>query len=273
MRTKQLLRVIELGVSSANMNSVDQVRAIAALAQEAARNRVEAASLTDIAADNSTGSADTDGILAAITLPTATTADGVILMAPKAGFDTAIGVIADNQADIAEVLNTVLATVGSPRSVDHSDIAADPDGTLAAVTSALTGVADTTCLDAATGRARLRTLANNTSALAGAINYAAIALGMLPLTDNTGGTFSINADGSTDLVDAAASGTAVTTGADSLPEVATETALAALTDSLATMAAWVSAMVGVTAANGGPLVVATSNAGTRFKDADVDFSS
>lgn len=259
----QIKRIIQVGVAQANMNARDQNLAIAALAQENARTRVSAGSVTDLT-DSSGGTAASGNALAAVVTPSVVAQDGVALLAPKAGFDTQIGLIEDAHEELgvkaAELVD--LIAVGSPKP-SSIDAAATADDTVAAITPALTGV---TAADAgvedATGIAQINQARNIQATLAASINWVRVAQGLAPIADSSGGMI---IDGYT-LPDAAATGTAAPATENSLDEVETEAALTALRNNIASMAA---ALTEANAPAIGPFVVATNNPGWKFDDGDV----
>lgn len=268
-RRSQLVRVVEVGIANP-LNDMQVLNdAVAALAQEAARTRIDNANIAALT-DSSTGTPNGSNVLPLLTLPTITTVDGTTLMAPKAGFDTAVAAILAAQHELQEKLKTIVAKVSAPRNV--AGLTGTANGTIEAITSLLTGVATVTCVEAGTARARLTTLRQNNSALNSILNYCRVATGMSTIQDNTKLSFGTDSSGVA-LVNAAATGAAVTTGGASVPEVATETYLVGLVNQIATLAKGVNDLVNIVATNGGPLVVAVQHAHSRTKFGDVDFTA
>ena len=259
----QVNRIIELGVSQVGLNYRDQQLAIAALAQENARARVSTGSVTDLT-DNSAGTAGT--ALAAVVTPTKAVVDNVAAMAPKAAFDTQIGLIEDAHEEIGVKAAEFIALIaaGSP-TVASIDAAATADDTIAALAAALTGTtADDEGVEAASGIAQIVHARNTQSALASAINWVRVAQGLAPFADGSGGLADKTYTGWA-LDDAAATGTAAGNGEMSLTDATVDAALAALRNNVATMAAM------LTEANApaiGPFVVATNNPRARFSAGD-----
>lgn len=260
----QITQIIELGVAQATINHVDLNSAIAALAQENARARVDGGSVTDLT-DNSGGS--DAGALAAVVTPTIVAQDGVALLAPKAAFDTAIGVIEDGHEEIGvKASETIQLIASGARSVSNIDAAEEADDTIAAVTTALTGSADADQgVPAADGITQIVQARNIQSTLCAAVNWVRVAQGLPPIADNSGGNGYYGAAAWGPLPDAAATGTAAAAGEDSLTEVSVEAALGALVDNIASLAA---ALAEANAPAIGPFVVATHNPRTRFTAGD-----
>jgi hypothetical protein len=263
----QINTIIELGVSQANVNARDQNLAIAALAQENARARVSAGSVTDLT-DNSSGTAASGNALAAVVNPTTVAQDGAALLAPKAAFDTQIGLIEDAHEELGVKASEIIALIASgSRTVSSIDAAATADDTIAAITSALTGsAAADQGVPAADGIAQIVHARNVQATLAAAINWLRVAQGLAPITDNSGGHAYISDSAWGTIADAAATGTAAAAGENSLSETTVEAALAALNNNIASMAA---ALTEANAPAIGPFVVATNNPRTRFSAGDV----
>lgn len=259
-------RLIELGVAQVNMNERDQGLAIAALAQESARARVAAAAPDDLT-DSSTGTADGGFALAAVVTPTVAVVDNVALLAPKAAFDTQIGLIEDAHEELRSKVNEfVVLVAGSTAAAVEATAGAAADDTIAAITSALTGsAADDQGVPSADGITQINTARNNQAALAAAVNYCRVAMGLDVISDGSGGMFN-RTQSAYEMTDAAATGTAAANGENSLSETTVEAALAALNNNIASMAAALNEMRGTLAI--GPFVVATHNPRSRFALAD-----
>lgn len=258
----QIKRIIEVGVAQANLNARDMNLAIAALAQESARARVSAGSVTDLT-DNS-GGTDGTNVLVVVTTPTIVAQDGVALLAPKAAFDTQIGLIEDAHEELgvkaAEMIDLIAVGSSKPASIAA---AATADDTIAAITVALTGAATADQgVEASSGIAQIVQARNIQATLAKAVNWINVAQGLPPLTDNSGGY--VIEDYA--LPDAAATGTAAAAGENSLTETSVEAALAALRNNIATLAA---SLATANAPAIGPFVVATHNPNWKFNAGDV----
>lgn len=259
----QIKRIIEIGVSQANINARDQNLAIAALAQENARARVSAGSVTNLT-DSSGGTAASGNALAAVVTPTVVAQDGAALLAPKAAFDTQIGLIEDAHEEIgakaAAIIDLIASGSKKPSSIDA---AAAADNTIAAITVALTGsAAADQGVEDATGIAQIVQARNIQATLAAAVNWISVAQGLPPIADGSGG---VVIDTYT-LPDAAATGTAAAATENSLTEASVEAALSALRNNISSLAAQ------LTAANApaiGPFVVATNNPNWKFRTGDV----
>jgi hypothetical protein len=261
----QIKQIIELGIAQANVNAVDLNSAVAALAQENARARVDAASVADLT-DNSGG---TPGVgLAAVVTPTVVAQDGVALLAPKTAFDTQIGNIQNAHQELIAKTNAFIAAIApGSRTLGTIAAATAADGTIAAITALLTGsAAADQGVEDATGIAQIVQARNIGSTICAAINWVRVAQGLAPITDNSGGNgyYSNTAYGPNP--NAAATGTAVPAGGLSLTEVSVENALGALRNNIATMAA---ALAEANAPAIGPFVVATHNPRTRWSFGDV----
>lgn len=263
----QINTIIELGVAQANVNARDQNLAIAALAQENARSRVSAGSVTDLT-DNSGGTAASGNALATVPSPVTVAQDGVELLAPKAAFDTQIGLIEDAHEEIGVKASEIIALIASgSREVSSISAAAGADDTIAAITTALTGSAAARLgVPAADGIAQIVQARNIQATLAAAINWLRVAQGLAPITDNSGGHAFISDSEWGALPDAAATGTAAAAGENSLTEASVEASLDALNNNIASMAA---ALTEANAPAVGPFVVATHNPRTRFSAGDV----
>lgn len=258
----QIKKIIEVGVSQANINAVDLNSAVAALAQENARARVSAGSVTDLT-DNSGGTGDTATGLVAVVTPTVAAVDNVVAMSPKAAFDTQIGLIEDAHEEIGvkatEIIDLIAAGAAGVGSIAA---AATADDTIAAITVALTGTtADDEGVEDATGIAQIVNARNIQSMLCAAVNYVRVAQGLPPIADNSGGLYTKAATADWAPDDAAATGTAAANGENSLTDTTVDAALVALRTNIATLAA---ALTEANAPAIGPFVVATNNPSWKF---------
>lgn len=208
--------------------------------------------------------------LAAVVTPTAVAQDGAASLAPKAGFDTQIGLIEDAHAEIAASLNKMIDLIAGPSypDVDGFTLGAAADQTIDAITVDLTAVtAADVGVEDASGITQITTARNNQATLCSALNFTRVALGLAPITDGSGGLFTKGSDGSWDGVDAAATGTAAAAGELSLTDASVDAALTALRNNIATLASYVNA-----AENGlaiGPFVLATNNPNWKFRAGDI----
>ncbi len=263
----QNVRLIELGVQYGNVNYRDMLLALAALAQESARTRVAAASVPDIT-DSSGGTADPSGALNSVTVPASVVQDGVELLAPKAEFDTQMGLVEDAHRELLTTANLFIAAVSGGVAATVADLTsgAAADATIAAITTTLTGsAAADQGVEAASGKAQLVVARNNQASICAAINWVRTAQGLAPVADSSGGIFE-RTQTEYETYDAAATGTAAAAGEASLGEVETETALTRLRINISTMAA---ALAECDDPQIGPFVVATNNPRFRFVNADV----
>lgn len=174
--------------------------------------------------------------------------------APKAGFDTATGKIANAQATLAGSLNTIFTDLGLDLITDNTG-GTDGAGTIALLDLALIA-ASTLLVDEVTGRAVLEVIKTNTARLAGACNRVAVATG------NTKIDFSLlgaGFDGGIITLDAiGATGASVDgTGNSTLSDVDVDAELAAIANNVADMAAFLNAITGTAQ---GPLQVVAFDA-------------
>lgn len=219
------------------------------LAQDAARARLNG--VTDMT-DNSTGTAPDPLKLAAQSgKDVAAFTEAGTASAPKAGFDTAIGKVANAMAVIAEQLNSIYGEVGIPTLTDSTTGTIAVSGTIAALDKTVTAVASG-CLDVTTGRARLETIKYNMSVLFGQANRVATAAGVAKLPSDLGLGF----DGTETLNAIAATGTAVD-GSDNstISKAVIDAELTAIANNIATIAAFVNAMTGTDTFTGEALQV------------------
>jgi hypothetical protein len=261
---RQIVRVIELGVAQVNINARDIGLALAALAQEAGRTRVGAATIADII-DNSGGTAAEQ--VSIVSIPTGVgqvTDMGAPTLATMNAF---IASAYAGQAEIAAKTNSVLLalTGAGTRAVTYTGSTAD--GTLGAVTD-LTVAGNGAGASVAESVAAMMALRSNFAALTGAVNFARIAVGLAPIEDRSGGMFTKTLT-AWEMEEPATAVAA--TGFDQSAAFGTSLAMSgvALTvkNNIATLAA---AIDETTNASGiGPFVVATHNPATRMMQADV----
>ncbi len=139
--------------------------------------------------DNTSGTAS--ATLAALTLPSAFTVTGTDA-APKAGFDTVIGVIANNFSDVTSAINSIIAY----NAYDEIDPLVDNSGGTANTTLAAMG--DLTAVNGSgnnavsqsTARTRLTNVRNNFATVVATLNLLSDKYGLEPITDSSGGTAS-----------------------------------------------------------------------------------
>ena len=261
----QIKQIIELGVSHRQMNDHLVQDAVAALAQEAARARVAASApgaLTD--STGGTGGA----ALVAIVTPTKGVVDGVTAFSPKAGFDTATAAIEAAHKELATTLNLFLARITGASGPRITMTAGGvTNATLEAITSALTAAASGT-LDATTGIAEINKARNVQAALASAMNYCRVAMGLAPIADGSGGLFNRTTSGwNVDAFVRAVTASSPANGGETLTDATVDAALGALRNNISTIAMVLNVMRGTL--NIGPFVVATSNPRTRLVAGDV----
>jgi len=258
---EQNVRLIELGVAQVNINARDMGLALAALAQESARARV-AASAPDALTDSTTGTT----AAALVAVPVATAGVNPASGPTKASFDTQIGLVEDaHQELLAKTNELIVLLAGSTARTIGDTAGAAADDTLAAIAAFTNGVDDLT--DPVTGNRQIVIARNNQAAIAAGVNYCRIAMGLAPITDNTGGMFGVNADEYL-IVDQAATAAAVdTAGGASLLAASAAASMTALKNNISSLATAINAMRGTVAI--GPFVVATRNPRTRFLGADV----
>lgn len=264
----QINRIIEMGVAQSGINARDLSQAIAAIAQENARARVAASAPTALT-DSSGGSAASGNALVAVVTPTVVAQDGAADLAPKTGFDTAIGLLEDAHEELGAKVTELVALI-APGAADVASFsaAAAANDTIAAISLTLTAV---TAADAgvedSSGITQINTARNNQASLASAINWCRVAMGLAPITDNSGGLFTKEVATDWPAADAAATGTAAGAGENSLTDTSVDAALTALVNNVSSMAAAVNEMRGTVAI--GPFVVATNNPSWKFQQGDV----
>jgi hypothetical protein len=210
-----------------------------ALASIAGRwnDRMFQTGLSDLT-DNTTGTA-ANGLVAnaipALAVPAATTSS------PKAGFDTQLGVIKNNIADLALRVNTLRKRYGLSVLTDNSGGTADT--TLAALSADLTAVdgsSGTTAVDGASARDRMTKINNALSSLGASINELCDKFGVQRLTDALGGVVS------TTIAAIAATATGVGGGSDpiTLLDADVDAWLDTNADNIATLAAKINECTG-----------------------------
>ena len=277
---EQNVRLIELGVAQVNINAVDQGLALAALAQEAARTRVKMLTIAVPQDDGAAGVELSTPTINDLTDSTTGTAAATLVAVPvavadvnptsgptKASFDTQIGLVEDAHEELVDQINLFIGAVaGNTARTCGATAGAASDGTLAAIAAFTNGVDDLT--DPVTGNQQIVIARNNQAALCAGLNYVRVAMGLAPITDTSGGVFTVDADEYV-LVDQAATGAAAAEAGDaSLTAASALASLNALKNNIATLAETLNAMSGAELAIG-PFVVATRNPRTRFLGADI----
>lgn len=177
---------------------------------------VPIADLTDSSGGSATDTA------AAVVIPPPFTSAGID-STPKAGFDTLLGVIGNNIADLAARTNEIGQRFDSTLLTDNSGGTADT--TVEAQLAALTALDPTgnDGVEQATAIARIDVIRDNLSTLIARINQLAPEFGLVVITDNSGGTADTALWVLDDVVTATgagADGTADSTLEDSVTDVA-----------------------------------------------------
>lgn len=163
--------------------------ALAALAVNEAKRCLDADNPTALT-DNSGGAA-ADGTIGAITAPAAFTETGTA-SAQKAEFETALGLVKDAFTELGTKLEECFVAVPAITFVDSSGGAA-ADDTIAALDVSMTAV--NTSIAAYAGTALIaQDYIDTVASLAAATNVLCVAVGVTPLTDNSGGDVQWNAD-------------------------------------------------------------------------------
>jgi hypothetical protein len=281
-RTK-LPFITQLGVQRVQWDHVMTQDAITALAQELARQRLKAATsigidtsadpVEPVAAaigaltDSTGGTADTDYDLAAVVTPTIGIVDGVTAFSPKAGFDTAVSAINNAHFELADRVNEMLHAIlgfdnDGPVYITGMS-GTSPDGTIGAITSALTA-ATSGCVEAAGGIREINKMRNYQSTLVAAINFLRVAIGLEPLQDGVGGFVASDEERlgwDVDDLNGSSTGTAATSGQQTLTDATVDAALGAVRNNISTLALALNDMRGDLGFGMG--VVATSAPSTR----------
>lgn len=256
----QLKQVIELGVQQIQANYHLLQDAVVALAQESARTKLDAANLTVIT-DSTTGTP----AASLVAVPVGVLAVNPASAPTKSSFDTQMGLVEDAHEELRGKINAAIAIVAGPNArVIDTMAGATPDNTAAAIAAFTNGTDDT--VDFATGNAQIVVARNNQAAICAALNYLRVALGVAPVTDGSGGVFSVSAT-EYDTTDAAATGAAAADpGDETMTAASAAAAMTALKNNISTLIARTNECLGTLAI--GPFVVATSNPRTRFVAAD-----
>ena len=139
--------------------------------------RLAAASLTDLT-DNGTGAA-ADGTMGEVPVPTAGYTDVATASAPKAGFETALGLIRDALTELAGQIVNVKALIPCSDLVNNIGGAA-PDLTIAAMTKTVTA-ASSSIVAFSTGSILMKAYRDYLFQLAIETNRVAAACGQTPL--------------------------------------------------------------------------------------------
>lgn len=217
--------------SDSTYNMGDITRIIRGLAQDNARSKLEAESISSVT-DSTGGTASAAYTIAALTLPPAYTVSGTTA-SPKAGFDTAIGKLANAADSLAAYMNPYRASLGLPKIVLGNGTVTSAIPSLDTDLTAVTGSGNT-AVAAESGRAQLVIAKNNFSTLARAVNDFAAALGMEPIVDASGGS-ALNGV----LSDSAATATGVAgTALGTLQDSAVDTFLQTIANNYATLIAY-----------------------------------
>jgi len=222
---------------------------IRGLAQSVARTHIDTnLDLTD----SSTGSADTDGIIEAQSSPlTAFTKAGTDC-APKAGFDTAVGKIANAMAVLAEHVNTINTDLSLPAITDSTGGTVGTSGTVPALDKTLTAV-NSNCVDATTANATLAVIKTNMATLYGVVDRIAVAVGTSKLSSSLGELYS----GGVTLEAISSTGTSVDGTADStLADATVDAELTAIANNIATLSWKLDQITSTTVSELAPEVVA-----------------
>jgi hypothetical protein len=228
-------------VYSSESDSLTNV--IRGLVQDLARSRIDNGSALT---DNTAGVAVYPyalGVQAGSTMATHT--DSGTDSAPKAGFDTAVGQIANGMAVLAKSMNILGAAIGAPQLVDNTGGTVATTGTLPAITSTLSAASGgTNAVDAVSGLATLGVLKTNMAILTGHMNRIATAVGY---PDSVSfGSFTPGFPGTDTLALVSASGTGVPGSAanSTLQNTVVEAELVTIAANLATIAALWNGIVG-----------------------------
>jgi hypothetical protein len=257
-RYDQIPNVLEVPLSQSYHDPIFIDRALAALAQSQTRANVKAAvtAAALAALTNSTGGTPGSTVAALVT-PTPVVADGTTLYTPKAGFDTAIAAIRDAHQEIVARTNVLIGYIAGSlyTTVRALTGATAADGTIGAISSALTGSA-TAAVPAADAIAQIVALRNTEASLTAAVNFVRVSLGMATLPDNSGGVFDVtNAHWAT--YDSATTGTGVGAAHENVLALTdVNTLLGVIKNNIATLAKYLNDAIAITAA--GPIVVAVA---------------
>jgi hypothetical protein len=209
------------------------------------------AGLTDLT--DSTGGSSGGDAIAANTIPSA--ANGAATTSsPKAGFDTVLQVLEDNESDLATRMNLLRRRYGLTEYTISTGVSADT--TLAAVTNNLTAVdgsSGTAAVDQVSARASMLIVQNNISSMVVGINELCDYFGLPHLTNALVGTTP-----ATTIANVPATGTGVggATGTPTLLDADVDTWLGNCRNNLATLAAKLNAMTGTGVPTKGLTVVA-----------------
>lgn len=158
------------------MNYARMHDAIVRLAQDNARLRLESSAFSDLT-DSTGGSFVPGSALASVTVPNAYVRVSGSDLSPKAGFDTALGKIANVEASLADAFNRAIATLVGKKALSFS--LGTVSTTLNSLDQTLSGVdgSGTNAVDAVTGRDRLVKAAKNQNTLVYHFNRIASAVG------------------------------------------------------------------------------------------------
>lgn len=231
------------------------------LAQDNARTRINL--FTDMT-DSSTGTPVYPAVLAAQSgKDVAAFTETGTASAPKAGFDTAIGKVANAMAVVAEHLNRINGSLGLPLIVDSTGGTVATAGTIPALDKSVTAVSSN-CLDVVTGRARLETIKVNLARLGNFANRVAVAVGNDKLTSSLGNA----GDGSNTLDAIAATGSAVDgTALSTVSKAVIDVELDTIADNIATIASFLNEITGAQLSDLTGTVTGTAST-TEIEDLD-----
>lgn len=223
----QALATLITGSMRSGLDQSKLFKLLRGMAIDNARTKFSALDITK-QTDNTTGTAATS--IAAVVNPVVHITTGSATAAPKAGFDTAIGKLANCAGSYANMLNYYLAELGLPVVTVPSTITIT--AALPALDKTLSGVTTTGGLSPATGLAQIAVAKNNLATLIKATNDLRVALGYGVLTDASGGI----ASNTRTLVDDTATAASVDASAvNSLSDASVDAALGKLADNYASL--------------------------------------
>jgi hypothetical protein len=227
-------------ITGADKTGIDQNKLFSllkGLAIDSARSKLSGVDTTK-QTDSTTGTAGTAVVVVPNTGVHVT--DGVsTTAAPKTGFDTAIGKMANCAASLANFINFYRAELGLKPVTIPSGVTIT--AALPALDKTLSGVATTGAVDYTTGKAQLDYQRNNFATILFAANELAVALGYAKLSDASGGV----AD-STNLLLVANTTTAASvnaSSANSLADSEVDAALTALAGNYATLSSFINNVI------------------------------
>lgn len=223
--------------SSSRLFGADGLGAvIRGLAIDNARAKIMASDIEDLT-DNSTGTSALAGVgIVDLVIPTvafdATSAGG----SPRAALNTAIGVLENALAVLAEAMNTARAKLGLTAYTYAGTVAVA--NTIPAITKALTATSGTSAVDFVSGRAKLIQAKQHLRKVVHGMDEVFVAVGADPLVSALTGEYSGVA------LSAIADADAAATGASSISDAVADAFLLAFANNVATIAAkWNAVMV------------------------------